>query len=214
MMRRLQHTCTANTSTGIDCKKQMKRTIGLFFGSFNPIHNGHLAIAEYIYEYSDIDELWFVVSPQNPLKRRHNLLDDHHRLEMVYLAIGDDPRFRVSDIEFHMPKPSYTIDTLSYLSDKYKNYTFKMIIGADNLVSFDKWKNYELLAEKYTRLVYPRHGVSEEEISKHKNIEIVDAPKIEISSSFIRKAISEGKKLSFFLPEKVFEYIDKMNFYR
>jgi nicotinate-nucleotide adenylyltransferase len=192
----------------------MKRNIGLFFGSFNPIHNGHLAMAEYIYEYSDIDELWFVVSPQNPLKRRHNLLDDYHRLEMVYLALGDDPRFRVSDIEFRMPKPSYTIDTLTYLSDKYPDYRFNIILGADNLISFNKWKNFELLVEKYTRLVYPRHGVSEEEIRKHKNIQIIDAPKIEISSSFIRKAIAEGKKLRFFLPEKVFDYIDEMNFYK
>lgn len=192
----------------------MKRTVGLFFGSFNPIHNGHMAIAEYIYEYSNINELWFIVSPQNPLKRRHNLLEDHHRLEMVHRAIGDDTRFRVSDIEFHMPKPSYTIDTLTYLSDKYPKYTFKMILGADNLVSFKRWKNCDTLAEKYTRLVYPRHGVSGEEMKKHTNIEIINAPKIEISSSLIRKAISEGKKMRYFLPEKVYEYIDEMNFYK
>lgn len=192
----------------------MTQTIGLFFGSFNPVHIGHMAIAEYIYEFSDIDQLWFVVSPQNPLKRRKNLLADHHRLEMVYLAIDDDPRFRVSDIEFHMPKPSYTVDTLAYFSGKYPDYEFVMILGADNLVSFDKWKNCELLAEKYKRLVYPRHGVSEEEMKKHKNIEVIPAPKIEVSSSFIREAIKDGKRVRYFLPEKVYKYIDEMNFYR
>ncbi len=192
----------------------MKLTIGLFFGSFNPIHIGHMVIAEYIAGYSDVNELWFVVSPQNPFKKQHNLLDDYQRLELVHRAIGKDPRFRVSDIEFYMPKPSYTVDTLTYLSDKYPDYTFKIIIGADNLVSFKKWKNYELLEEKYTRLVYPRHGVSGEEMRKHSNIEIVNAPKIEISSSFIRKAIKEGKTVRYFMPQAVYEYIDEMNFYR
>ncbi|MFW5820497.1 MAG: nicotinate (nicotinamide) nucleotide adenylyltransferase [Bacteroidota bacterium] len=192
----------------------MKRIIGLFFGSFNPIHIGHMIIAEYIAEYSDIDELWFVVSPQNPLKRRQNLLDDYERLEMAHRAIGKDTRFRVTDIEFRMPKPSYTVDTLSYLSEKYPDYEFKMILGADNLVSFNKWKNREFLVEKYKRIVYPRHGVSEEEMKSHRNIEIVNAPRIEISSSFIRKAISEGKNVQYFLPQKVYEYIDEMNFYR
>jgi nicotinate-nucleotide adenylyltransferase len=188
--------------------------IGLFFGSFNPVHNGHLAIAEYIYEYTDLQEIWFVVSPQNPFKRRLILLDDHHRLEMVYKAIGDDPRFRVSDIEFKMPKPSFTVDTLTYLSEKHPKKEFVMILGADNLKSFNKWKNCELLIEKYTRYVYPRHGVDDDEISKHKNVVAINAPRIEISSSFIRQAISDGKKIKYFLPDKVFEYIDQMNFYK
>lgn len=188
--------------------------IALFFGSFNPVHNGHMAIAEYIYEYSEIDELWFIVSPQNPLKRKHSMLDDHHRLEMVYRAINDDPRFKVSDIEFHMPKPSYTVDTLTYLTEKYPSHTFSMILGADNLQSFNRWKNCELLVEKYKRIVYPRHGVSRDEILSHKNIEIVNAPQIEISSSFIRSAISEGKKVKYFLPSRVWEYLDEMAFYK
>ena len=187
---------------------------GLFFGSFNPIHNGHLAIAEYIYEYTDLEQLWFVVSPQNPFKRKQTLLDDHHRLEMVYRAIGDDLRFRVSDIEFRMPKPSFTVDTLTWLSEKHPDDEFVMIMGADNLKSFNKWKNCELLVEKYTRYVYPRHGSDDAEILKHKNVVKVDAPKIEISSSFIRQAIAEGKKVRYFMPEKVYNYIDEMNFYR
>lgn len=188
--------------------------IGLFFGSYNPIHIGHMAIAEYIAENSDIDELWFVVSPQNPLKSKHKLLADHHRLEMVYLAIDDDPRFRVCDIEFQMPKPSYTVDTLAWLSEKHPDHEFIMILGADNLASFSKWKNCEVLAEKYRRIVYPRTGISMDEISRHRNVELVNAPRIEISSSFIRDSIKNGKKVRFFLPPKVFSYIDEMNFYR
>lgn len=186
----------------------------LFFGSFNPVHNGHMAIAEYIIEFTDINELWFIVSPQNPLKRKHSMLDDQERLELVYRAIDDDPRFKVSDIEFNMPKPSFTIDTLTYLSEKHKNREFVMIMGADNLVTFKKWKNYELLVEKYKRIIYPRHGVSREEILSHKNIKLIDAPMMEISSSFIRDAISQGKKVKYFLPPKVYEYIEEMNFYR
>lgn len=192
----------------------MNRTIGLFFGSFNPIHIGHLAIAEYIAEYSDTDQLWFVVSPHNPLKNRANLLADHHRLEMVYRAIGDDMRFRVCDIEFRMPKPSYTSDSLIYLTEKYPAYTFRLIIGSDNLASFHKWKNSEYLSENYTRIVYPRHGENMEEFYGHPKVQILKAPRIEISSSFIRKAIAEGKQVKYFVPEKVYAYIEHMNFYR
>lgn len=187
---------------------------GLFFGSFNPIHNGHLAIAEYIIENSSLRELWFVVSPHNPLKPRLSLLDDHHRLEMVHRAIGRDERFRVSDIEFRMPKPSYTVDTLTLLSEKYPDREFIMILGADNLASFSRWKNCEVLVEKYKRMVYPRHGVPEEEYSKHRNITVINAPRIEISSSFIREQIGAGKKVKYFLPQAVWEYIDEMGFYR
>ncbi len=193
--------------------KRLVRT-GLFFGSFNPVHNGHMAIAEYILEFTDLEQLWFVVSPQNPLKRKDTLLDDHHRLEMVYRAIGDDPRFRVSDIEFRMPKPSYTVDTLSYLSEKYPERLFSLILGADNLLSFNKWKNCEILVQKYKRYVYPRYGVADSEIVKDQNIELVPAPRIEISSSFIREAIAAGKKVKYFLPGPVYEYIDEMNFYK
>jgi len=142
------------------------------------------------------------------------MLEDHHRLELVYRAVGDDPRFKVSDIEFNMPKPSYTVDTLIFLSEKYPDREFELIMGSDNLVSFHRWKNHDILIQKYKRLIYPRHGVSMEEILQHKNIEIVKAPRIEISSSFIRESISKGKKVKFFMPLAVWNYIDEMNFYR
>ncbi|MCF8379469.1 MAG: nicotinate-nucleotide adenylyltransferase [Bacteroidales bacterium] len=187
---------------------------GLFFGSFNPIHNGHMAIAEYIIENTDLEELWFIVSPMNPLKKKKTMLEDHHRLELVYLAVGDDIRFKVSDIEFSMPKPSFTVDTLTYLSEKYPNREFEIILGSDNLMNFHRWKNSEILIQHYKRLVYPRHGNEMPDILKHKNIEIVQAPRIEISSSFIRESISKGKKVKFFMPLAVWNYIDEMNFYK
>jgi nicotinate-nucleotide adenylyltransferase len=187
---------------------------GLFFGSFNPIHIGHLALAEYIVEYTRLKQIWFVVSPHNPLKPKDTLLADHHRLEMVHLAIDDDNRFRACDIEFRMPRPSYTIDTLSYLREKYPANVFSLIIGADNLESFSKWKNAGLIIEKYHRFVYPRHGVSTENFKSLENITILEAPRIEISSSFIRQTIAEGKSARYFMQEKVFEYVDRMNFYK
>ncbi len=128
-------------------KTNLNLTVGLYFGSFNPIHIGHLAIANYIVEYTNIDQLWFVVSPQNPFKQKKNLLDDYQRLELVHRAVDSDDRFRVSNIEFSLPKPSYTSDTLAYLIDQHPNYTFKILMGSDNLTSFHKWKNYEKIIE-------------------------------------------------------------------
>ena len=186
---------------------------GLYFGSFNPIHIGHLAIAGYMLEFTDIDQLWFVVSPQNPLKQKKTLLAEYHRLELVRLAIEDDDRFRVTDIEFKMPVPSYTIDTLTYLEDKHPNHTFSLIMGADGLKYFRKWKHSDLIQEKYRRFIYPRPGVKKEEILSHQNITLVDAPLMDISSSFIRKSIKEGKDIRHFLPEKVYTYIQEMHFY-
>ncbi len=186
---------------------------GLFFGSFNPIHIGHLAIANFMLEFSDLEELWFVVSPQNPLKEKKTLLADYHRLELVRRAIEEDERFRISDIEFSMPKPSYTIDTLAYLSEKHSNNEFQLIMGADGLKNFHRWKNSEQIQNKFHRLVYPRPGVSREEIYSHKNITLMEAPLIDVSSSFIRKSISEGKDVRFFLPEKTYTYIKEMHFY-
>jgi len=186
---------------------------GLFFGSFNPIHIGHLALANYILEYSDLDQIWFVISPQNPLKQKKSLLNDYHRLEMVHRAVSEDLQFRVSDVEFKMPKPSYTIDTLVVLQEKYPEREFVLIMGEDNLVNFHKWKNAARIIEKYERYVYPRPG-SKVDFSQHENVEILNAPQMEISSSMIRKAIQEGKDMRYFLPQKVWEYIDEMNFYK
>ncbi len=186
---------------------------GLFFGSFNPVHIGHLAIANYMIEFSDLQELWFVVSPQNPLKKKKTLLPESFRLEMTLLAIEGDDRFDVSDIEFRMPKPSYTIDTLTYLSEKQPGREFVMIMGADGLQNFHRWKNADLLEKQYHRYVYPRPGTDLKNFGEQKNITIVDAPFMEISSSFIRKAIRDGKDVRYFLPPKTYTYIKDMHFY-
>ena len=187
--------------------------VGLYFGSFNPIHLGHMAIANYMVEYTDMDKLWFVISPHNPFKERKTLLSDHHRYELVERGLGDDDRFRATDIEFKMPTPSYTIDTLTWLAEKYPSNRFVIIMGSDGLPGFPKWKNSSEIQKNYRRYVYPRPGFPVD-VSTQENLEVVDAPLIEISSSFIRKSISEGKDIRHFLPEEVWEYIDKMNFYR
>ena len=186
--------------------------VGLYFGTFNPIHIGHMAIANYMVEYTDIDQLWFVVSPQNPFKKAKNLLKDYHRLEMVVRAIDDDSRFKASDIEFKLPKPSYTIDTLTYLKDKHIQYEFSLIMGADNLQSIKMWKNSEIIMRDYRLLVYPRPDFPIEE--KSENIQIVDAPLMQISSTFIRQAITEGRNVSYFVPAKAWQYLQEMNFYK
>ncbi|MCX6305353.1 MAG: nicotinate (nicotinamide) nucleotide adenylyltransferase [Bacteroidetes bacterium] len=187
---------------------------GLFFGSFNPIHSGHLMIASYMVEYTDLDQVWFVVSPHNPLKDKATLLKDHHRLALVNLAIEDDARFKSSNIEFKLPKPSYTIDTLTYLQEKYPKHQFVPIIGSDNLASFHKWKNWEALAEQYKFYVYPRPGAEISRLDQHPSFQFVDAPLITVSSSFIRQGIKEGKEMRYFLPDRVWQYIREMNFYR
>lgn len=172
-----------------------------------------MAIANYMLEFSEIKQLWFVVSPQNPLKNKNTLLADYHRLELARLAIDDDERFDVCDIEFKMPKPSYTIDTLTYLSEKYINRKFFMIMGADGLKTFHHWKNASMLEEKYHRLVYPRPGISIDKQYVPKNTRILEAPLMEISSSFIREAIKDGKDIRYFLPEKTYIYAKEMHFY-
>jgi len=186
---------------------------GLFFGSFNPIHIGHLAIANYMLEFTEIEQLWFVVSPQNPHKEKKTLLADYHRLELTRKAVNDDDRFRITDIEFKMPKPSYTIDTLAYLCEKHPGYDFKLIMGSDGLQNFHRWKNSQQIQEKFHRLVYPRPGMAPEEIDSHSNVSLVDAPMIEISSSFIRRSIKEGKDVRYFLPELTYQYVKEMHFY-
>ncbi|MBU1369661.1 MAG: nicotinate-nucleotide adenylyltransferase [Bacteroidetes bacterium] len=190
-----------------------KKRVGLFFGSFNPIHNGHMILANYIVEFTDLHELWFVVSPQNPLKEKKSLLDDHHRLDMVFKAVNDDPRFSVNDIEFRMPRPSFTIDTLTRLSERHPNTEFSLICGMDNLESMPKWKNYEMLLNTYRLLVYPRKGHDGGKYAQHPSVQHVNAPEIEISSSFIRRAVASGKNLSFFMPDGAFRYMTEMHFY-
>jgi len=190
----------------------MKKT-GLLFGSFNPIHIGHLMIAGFMYEFSDLDELWFVVSPLNPLKEKKTLLPDHHRLEMVNRAIENDTRFKSCNIEFKLPRPSYTINTLTYLQDKYPNREFVIISGTDIFPTFHKWKNYEKLLEFYSFYVYPRPGSENHELTRHPSVKTFEAPMVEISASFIREAIREGKNMSYYVPEKTYQYIQEMHFY-
>lgn len=187
---------------------------GLFFGSFNPIHNGHLMIASYMAEYTDLDEVWFVVSPHNPLKEKSTLLADHHRLAMVNLAIEEDHRFKCSNIEFKLPKPSFTIDTLTYLREKYPARELVLIAGTDIFPSFHKWKNYEELLLQYRFYIYPRPDRLPSRFDQHPSITYVDAPLITLSSSFIRKGIKEGRDMQHYLPVKVWKYIREMNFYR
>ena len=190
--------------------------IGLYFGSFNPIHIGHLVIANHIAEYSDLNQVWFVVTPHNPFKKKSSLLDNYQRLEMVYRATKDYTKLKPCDIEFNLPQPNYTINTLTYLKEKYPDYEFCLIMGEDNLKSFHKWKNYELILENHHIYVYPR--VSEHTIETpfdgHKKIHHIDAPIMELSSTFIRNAIKAGKNVKPMLPEFVWEYLDEMNFYR
>lgn len=187
--------------------------IGLFFGSFNPMHIGHKIIASYMVEFSNLDKLMFVVSPQNPLKQKNSLLDQHHRLQIIRAEEEDNPKLSVSDIEFNMPQPSYTIDTLVRLKEEHPVNDYSLIMGADNLQNFHKWKNYEQILENYSIYVYPRPGIKIE--GTHKNIHIIDGvPQMEISSSFIRKSIKEGKDISYLMPEKAWKYTEEMNFYR
>lgn len=189
------------------------KKIGLYFGSFNPIHNGHLVIANYMLEYSDLEEIWFIVSPQNPFKSKKSLLPDYQRLDLVNMALGDNDYYKASNVEFNLPKPSRTVDTLAYLYDRYPKNEFALIMGSDNLVNFHKWKNHtEILKNNYL-YVYPRPDTPPTQFDDHEKVKIVNAPLMEISSSFIRQAIKEKRDVRFFVPQKVWEYIDEMNFY-
>ena len=190
--------------------------IGLYFGSFNPIHIGHLVIANHLAEYSDLDQIWFVVTPHNPFKKKSSLLDNFQRLEMVYRATQDYTKLKPSDIEFNLSQPNYTINTLVHLQEKHPDYAFSLIMGEDNLKSFHKWKNYELILENHHIYVYPRilKDRVETQFDGHKNIHVIDAPIIELSSTFIRKSIKAGKNIQPMLPQHVWEYLDEMNFYK
>jgi len=187
---------------------------GLFFGSFNPIHTGHLIIASYMANFTDLEEVWLLVSPQNPLKNKKGLANMYDRLEMARLATEPSGRIKVSDIEFKLPQPSYTIDTLTYLHEKYPEKEFVLIMGADNLDSFKKWKNYEVLLKNYHLYVYPRYGFDLKEWKDHPSVTLTETPQMEISSTFIRKALKDNKNIQFVVPDKVIEFMDSKNMYR
>jgi nicotinate-nucleotide adenylyltransferase len=193
--------------------------IGLYFGSFNPVHIGHIAIAGYMTEFAGLDQVWFVVSPHNPLKKKETLLADHHRLYMAELAIGDNDRLKASDIEFKLAVPSYTIDTLTYLKEKYQKNEFSLVMGEDNLYTLHKWKNADELIKKYAIFVYPRpdsikpSSAMLDKILTSADIHSVNAPLMDISGTFIRDGIKHGKDMSYFLPDTVWKYIKEMHFY-
>ena len=194
------------------------KKVGLYFGTFNPIHVGHLIIANHMVEFSDLDEVWFVITPQSPFKVKKSLLDNHHRLRMVEEAIEDYfPVLKASTIEFNLPQPNYTVDTLVQLGEKYGDkYHFSLLMGEDNLKSFHKWKNYEVILEHHDIYVYPRisEGIVNHQFLEHPKVHRVDAPIVEISSTFIRKNHKVGKNIRPLVPPKVWTYLDEMNFYR
>lgn len=187
--------------------------IGLYFGSFNPIHIGHLIVANHIIENTEIDKLWFVVSPHNPLKDSNSLLNEYDRLHLVQLAIEDNPKFRASNVEFQLPKPSYTIDTLTYLSEKFPLERFSIIMGSDSFQNIHRWKNYEQLVRMHDIIIYKRPGYEIGE-THGAEVTVLDAPLLDISASFIRTQIQEGKSIRYLTTEKVWKYIDDNNYYK
>jgi nicotinate-nucleotide adenylyltransferase len=189
--------------------------VALFFGSFNPVHIGHLAIANYVVTFTEFKNLWFVVSPHNPLKKKESLLDGYLRSDLLHTAIGNYDQFKINNIEFSMPQPSFTIDTLTALSEKYPQNKFALLMGADNLKSLHKWKNYEMILNNYRILVYPRPQVIDipVEFINHPSVQLIDAPIMEVSSTMIRKSIKEGKNIRFFLPDNVYNKIEKEGYY-
>jgi len=205
-------------------QKPGSKKIGLFFGSFNPIHVGHLLIANHMVEQTDLQEIWFVVSPHNPHKKKASLLDDYHRLAIVKEAIDDNPKFKASDVEFVLPQPSYTVETLAHLKEKYPTHQFSLLMGEDNLRSFHKWKNYEVILKNNPIFIYPRvltiqereaaKPLEQNELLKHPNMTLTDAPVMKVSSSRIRRLIKEGKSVKYLLTEPAHQYVEEMNFYK
>lgn len=190
--------------------------VGLYFGTFNPMHTGHLIIANHMAENAGLDQVWMVVTPHNPLKKKSSLLEDHHRLQMVFLATEDYAKIKPSDIEFRLPQPNYTVNTLAHLQEKFPTHEFSLLMGEDNLNSLHKWKNYEVILQSHDIYVYPRINTEaiDPQFVNHPRIHKIDAPVIEISSTFIRNSIKEGKNIRPLLPQKVWEYIDHNLFYK
>jgi len=198
--------------------------VGLYFGTYNPIHVGHLIIANYMADYTALDEVWLIVSPQNPLKQKSSLLADYHRYAMVEIAVQDNPKLKPSNIEFKLPQPSYTINTLTYLKEKHPKHEFSLIMGEDNLRTLNKWKNYEEIIQNHKIYVYPRALTEQEQIDAQStnkvgktnstNIVICDAPVMRVSASFIRNAIKQKKDVRYLLTEPVYKYVQEMNFYK
>jgi len=187
---------------------------GLYFGSFNPVHSGHLIIANHLLNFTELDEVWLVVSPHNPFKKQQNLADGYDRLHLVELAIGDNERIRPSQIEFELPVPSYTIDTLTHLGERYPENEFSLIMGSDNIQGFHKWKNYDMILSHYHIYVYQRPGHVSDLYQDHDHVHYLEAPLLEISSSFIRKLIREGRSVRYLVAEKVYKYLMNSNLYR
>jgi nicotinate-nucleotide adenylyltransferase len=187
--------------------------IGLYFGSYNPIHIGHLIIGSHVANHTDIQQVWMVVSPHNPLKHSSVLLNEYHRLHLVQLAVGDDPQLKASDVEFKLPRPSYTIDTLTYLSEKYPQHRFSIIMGSDSFQNLPRWKNYEMLLKNYSFIIYLRPGYEITE-SYAARIQILDAPLLEISATEVRHAIKAGKSVRYLLTDSVREEIEKTGYYK
>lgn len=192
--------------------------VGLYFGTFNPIHIGHLVIANHMVQYTDLDEVWMVVTPHSPLKKKKGLLEDFHRIHMVNLATADYDYIKPSDIEFNLPQPNYTVNTMAHLHERYPKYEFSLLMGQDNLDSFPKWKNFDVLLERYAIYVYPRVFEDRQDdnpLLKHPNIHLVEnAPIMEISATFIRDSIKEGKNIMPLLDKEVWKYIDHNLFYK
>ena len=190
--------------------------VGLFFGTFNPIHVGHMILANYLAEFTDLDEVWFVITPRSPFKLKKTMLANNHRMVLANIAVENYPKLKTSGIEFDLEPPYYTVNTLAHLEERYPEYKFSIIMGEDNIKGFHRWKNYEVILENYEVYVYPRISDSKVDplIEEHPHVHFVNAPIIEVSSSFIRKGIQEGNDISTMLPESVWKYVDEMNFYR